>query len=339
MADKKLIQIFAGAVYHQKQERVDVFCRSLHLSNKRNYSNDILNLYLYILGKFQREYNTRINAIKIDTADGENDLGPFFKAVEVFKEIFEEKIPIAVYSKLKQYVEKKMIITKATMKLIDVDKFLNYVIVNYMKHYINYNSTSEIIYNAWTLYEKNYITMNELYVTVEIIKPETIKVDIPEAGKQATISRNEFYDLFIRHLKEKQNENIFSFQYKEVTENVDVFSTKKAKKLFQTIPYLGNVNEFKQEYNEISAIIKDKLNDLFKGKKWKQLNRLDEKSTWLHRLIRISNSIGIVNLSVLKMSMVLLKESVDFFLLQKRELLAGREDDDDDDEEDGDEEK
>ena len=58
MADKKLIQIFAGAVYHQKQERVDVFCRSLHLSNKRNYSNDILNLYLYILGKFQREYNT-----------------------------------------------------------------------------------------------------------------------------------------------------------------------------------------------------------------------------------------------------------------------------------------
>ena len=96
-----------------------------------------------------------------------------------------------------------MIITKATMKLIDVDKFLNYVVVNYIKHYINYNSTSEIIYNAWTLYEKNYITMNELYVTVEIIKPENIKVDIPEVGKQATISRNEFYDLFIRNLKDK----------------------------------------------------------------------------------------------------------------------------------------
>ena len=99
------------------------------------------------------------------------------------------------------------------------------------------------------------------------------------------------------------------------------------------------MNEFQQEYNEISAIIKDKLNDLFKGKRWKQLNRLDEKSTWLHRLIRVSNSIGVVNLSVLKMSMVLLKESVDFFLLQKRELLAGREDEDDDEDEDGDEEK
>ena len=51
LADKKLIQIFAGAYYHQRNPRVDVFCRALHLSGKRNYSNDILNLYLYIFAK------------------------------------------------------------------------------------------------------------------------------------------------------------------------------------------------------------------------------------------------------------------------------------------------
>ena len=91
------------------------------MSNKRNYSNDILNLYLYILGKFQKEYNTRINAIKDEVTDGESDFAPFFKAVEIFKEIFEEKIPM--YSKLKIQVE-KMLITKSTIKMIDVDKFL-----------------------------------------------------------------------------------------------------------------------------------------------------------------------------------------------------------------------
>ena len=110
-----------------------MFCRALHLSNKRNYSNDILNLYLYILGRFQKEYNTRINAIKDEVTDGENDFAPFLKAVELFKEIFEDKIP--VYSRLKGKVE-KMMITKSTMKIIDVDKFINFVIVNYMKYYI-----------------------------------------------------------------------------------------------------------------------------------------------------------------------------------------------------------
>ena len=254
LADKKLIQIFAGAYYHQKNPRVDVFWRSLHLSGKRNYSNDILNLYLYIFGKFQKEYNTRISALKDEATEGEVEFGPFFKAVEVFKEVFEEKIPIAVYSKLKQQVE-KMLISKSTMKIIDVDKFLEFVITNYMKYYINFNSTSEIIYNSWTLYEKNAISMNELYITVEIIAPENIKVDIAEAGKQAIISKNEFYDLFIRHFKGRQDELIYSHQYKEVMENVDVFNSKRAKKLFQAIPFVGSINDFKQYFQEASNIM------------------------------------------------------------------------------------
>ena len=141
------------------------------------------------------------------------------------------------------------------MKLIDVDKFLEFVIINYMKYYINYNSTSEIIYNSWTLYERNAITMNELYATVELIAPENIKVDIAETGKQAIISKNEFYDLFIKHFKGRQDELIYSHQYKEVLENVDVFNSKKAKKLFQAIPFVGSASDFKQYFHEASNIM------------------------------------------------------------------------------------
>jgi hypothetical protein len=107
-----------------------------------------------MLDRFQKEYNTRINAIKDEMTDGETDFGPFFKAAEILKLYFEEKIPIVIYSKLKQQVE-KMMITKATMKIIDTDKFITFMLNNYMKHYINFNSPSEIIYNAWTLYERN----------------------------------------------------------------------------------------------------------------------------------------------------------------------------------------
>lgn len=254
MADKKLIQIFAGAVYHQKIERVSVFWKALHLSKKRNISNDMLNLYLYILAKFQKEYNTRINAIKDETTDGENDFGPFFKAVELFKEIFEEKIPILTYSRLKQQVD-KMLVSKATMKIIDIDKFLNFVLTCYMRHYINFNSPSEIIYNAWTLHERNFMTMNEVYITTELIKPVSITVDIPEEGKQTKISKDQFYSLFTDHMKGRPGEEIYSHQYKEVMNKVDTFGAKRIKKLFDLTPYKNSVTEFKQEFQDISEIM------------------------------------------------------------------------------------
>jgi len=41
----------------------------------------------------------------------------------------------------------------------------------------------------------------------------------------------------------------------------------------------------------------------------------------------------VVNTTLLKISLTLVKESIDFFILQKRELLAGREDEDDEDDE------
>jgi hypothetical protein len=237
-------------VYHQKSERVSIFCRCLHLSHKRNFSNDILNLYLYILNKFQREYNTRINAIKDEITEGDNEFGPFFKAVDIFKELFEEKIPVQVYAKLKTQVE-KMLITKLTMKIIDVDKFGSFVIANYMKYYINFNSPAEIIYNAWTLYERHSITMNELY----IIKPVSILVDIAEDGKQTTISKDQFYALFTDNLKGRANENIYSQQYKEVMDNVDTFNSKRVKKIFPLTPYKNSSNDFKQDLQEILPVM------------------------------------------------------------------------------------
>lgn len=224
------------------------------MSTKRNYSNDILNLYLYSLAKFHKEYNTRINAIKDEMGDGESEFGPFFKALEIFKELFEEKIPIAMYAKLKQQVE-KMLITKATMKIIDVDKFLAFVLETYMKYYINFNSPTEIIYNAWTLYERNAMSMNELYVTTELIKPLNILVDIPEEGKQTTISKDQFYSLFTGHFKNRSDELIYSHQYKEVLGNVDVFNSKRVKKLFELAPYGRSTNDFKQEFQEVTTVM------------------------------------------------------------------------------------
>ena len=97
--------------------------------------------------------------------------------------------------------------------------------------------------------------MNELYVTTEIIKPINIIVDIPEEGKQTTISKDQFYSLFTDNFKGRANENIYSYQYKEVCDNVDVFSPKRVKKIFELTTYKNTVNEFKQEFMEVSVIM------------------------------------------------------------------------------------
>jgi len=124
-----------------------------------------------------------------------------------------------------------------------------------MKYYINFNSPAEIIYNAWTLYERNSMTMNELYVTTELIKPVSILVDIPEEGKQTTISKEQFYNLFTEHLKGKPNEDIYSHQYKAVLNNVDTFSARRVKKLFELVTYNKSSNDFKNEFFEIANIM------------------------------------------------------------------------------------
>lgn len=105
------------------------------------------------------------------------------------------------YNKLRNQVE-KMQLNKSSMKIINADKYLHFMITNYMKYHINYNNVSELVYHSWTLYESNYISMNELFATVEILKPEKISVDIPSLGKTAVLDRKEFYELFTEQFKE-----------------------------------------------------------------------------------------------------------------------------------------
>jgi hypothetical protein len=97
--------------------------------------------------------------------------------------------------------------------------------------------------------------MSELYITTELIKPLNILVDIPEEGKQTSISKDQFYALFTDHLKVKSSEIIFSHQYKEVVDNVDVFAPRRVKKLFELESYDGSANDFKQEFGEVVMIL------------------------------------------------------------------------------------
>ena len=97
--------------------------------------------------------------------------------------------------------------------------------------------------------------MNELYITTELIKPVSILVDIPEESKQTTISKEQFYNLFTEHLKGKPDENIYSHQYKEVLDNVDTFSPRRVKKLFDLTLYNKSPSDFKNEFFEIANLM------------------------------------------------------------------------------------
>ena len=76
-----------------------------------------------------------------------------------------------------------------------MDKFLDVLTKGYVKHFVNYHSPAEIVFNGWTLYDKNFITMNEFYLSVELMRPKSILVDIAEKGTTIEMERQEFYEM------------------------------------------------------------------------------------------------------------------------------------------------
>jgi len=68
------------------------------------------------------------------------------------------------------------------MKIIPVDDFLQFMIYAYIKNNVNYNKYSELFLNSWTLFTRNYITMNELASSLDLMNLNTITIDIPDKG-------------------------------------------------------------------------------------------------------------------------------------------------------------
>ena len=77
------------------------------------------------------------------------DIVPYVKALDGLKLIFEEKIPLEAYTRI------KFTITKDRMKVVDLDKLLELLCSNYLKYSfilcIQSNERLDIIYHAFTV--------------------------------------------------------------------------------------------------------------------------------------------------------------------------------------------
>lgn len=114
--------------------------------------------------------SSRLSQVKEEASGGEIEIAQFIIAQENMKDLFEEHVPIEMYWDMKVALE-RMGMVKAGMKVVNVDKFLSFTVKSYMKYFINYHSPADILWNAWTLYEHNDITLNELWISVELLNP------------------------------------------------------------------------------------------------------------------------------------------------------------------------
>lgn len=65
-----------------------------------------------------------------------------------------------------------------------------------MKHMFNLQNPSEMFFKAITLYEWNFITLNEVNMILLICKPTSIKLELPEKGTSIQIKP----DFLLKHL-------------------------------------------------------------------------------------------------------------------------------------------
>ena len=132
LAERKIMQILGSTYYHiDSHPKITFFGFCLHLG-KRGYSNDVLFFYLNTMERIQNS-NVGINVKQDDKSD--IDIVPYLKALDGIKLVFEDKIPIEGYGRIKQDVE-KFTVTKERAKVVDIDKLLESIIQNYLRYSI-----------------------------------------------------------------------------------------------------------------------------------------------------------------------------------------------------------
>jgi hypothetical protein len=78
------------------------------------------------------------------------DIIPYLKALDGVKVVFEEKIPIEGFERIKQDVE-KFTITKDRVKVVDLDKLLELFVQNYLRYSYILNSNFDSVFHAFTV--------------------------------------------------------------------------------------------------------------------------------------------------------------------------------------------
>lgn len=72
-------------------------------------------------------------------------------------------LPVEVILELRKTIEKLRIKTiKGNQPYIDFDKYMEFMVRSYIKFSVDILNKSQLIYYAWTLFEKNSMSLTEV---------------------------------------------------------------------------------------------------------------------------------------------------------------------------------
>ena len=130
LAEKKIQQILGSCYYHyDTHPKIQFFSNCLHIGRKK-FSTDILLIYLTALDKI---FTSNVGvSIKFSDKD-DVDIVPFLKAIDGIKIIFEDKIPLEAYARLKGEVE-RISFNKDRIKVVDLDRMQEILVNYYLRH-------------------------------------------------------------------------------------------------------------------------------------------------------------------------------------------------------------
>eukprot|EP00347_Sterkiella_histriomuscorum_P015973 403354987 len=285
LAEKKIMQILGSTYYHiDSHPKITFFGLCLHLS-KRGFSNDVLFFYLQTMEKIQSS-NVGILIKQDDKSD--IDIIPYLKALDGIKLVFEDKLPVEAYGRVRQEVD-RFTITKERAKVVDLDKLLEHIIMNFLRYSTLLTNQMDQIYHAFTLYENYFMSYHELMMLIELADPPRLRVDT-ENYKYIEIEKKEFISLFEKKKMELGDINISIFQFREIFGSANIHSYQNIIYCFEQSKNISTVNQCKEV---LDGMIKDMnllKDEIYRGQKWKNLKFLETQDTWVQRLNRLERS-------------------------------------------------
>eukprot|EP00347_Sterkiella_histriomuscorum_P020606 403337169 len=318
LAERKIMQILGSTYYHiDSHPKITFFGLCLHLS-KRGFSNDVLFFYLQTMEKIQSS-NVGILIKQDDKSD--IDIIPYLKALDGIKLVFEDKLPVEAYGRVRQEVD-RFTITKERAKVVDLDKLLEHIIMNFLRYSTLLTNQMDQIYHAFTLYENYFMSYHELMMLIELADPPRLRVDT-ENYKYIEIEKKEFISLFEKKKMELGDINISIFQFREIFGSANIHS-------YQNIIYC-----FEQSKNICKEVLDGMIKDMnllkdeiYRGQKWKNLKFLETQDTWVQRLNRLERSVNVINNQIIILAAQIYFQLLQMFHSNKRDLYGdGKEDD------------
>ena len=254
LSAKAFKQFLASAHYHAgAHPKIALLCAFLGIGEKP-FSSEVAGFYAEVLTALAEskvgmpiEYDER----------QERELVHFGRCSEVLREALEPGLPAEVVQDLRQRLAhlQERHAKALAQQVVDLDKFMDFMVRALLKFRVDLFDKAQIVYHAWTLYERDYLSGNEVWLTLEVLGGDPLRM-VSELSEHVFVQKRDLLKIFEETCLVDDLVAVRKAQFCAVMRGSDLFATRRARELFGQLPFRHSIAKFQELFALRAATLK-----------------------------------------------------------------------------------